>query len=78
MNRKPIGLPDGIRWPQKYRRAPKCLPWFIQGARDGVAGRAFGHNGQAAFVRRHGQAALTAYAEGYNEGRAARNVERAA
>jgi len=69
-------LPNDVRLPYKYRRSPELRPWFIDGARDGAAGRAFRHNAEAEFVRLHGQSAFTAYAEGYNEGQATRNTDR--
>ena len=76
MSKDPHHLPDGVRLPQKYRHAPVFQAWFVEGVEDGAAGLAFRHHAEAAFVARHGQAALTAYAEGYNEGRAAWNSSR--
>ncbi len=74
MNKKLLKLPEGVRLPQKYRHTLVFQAWFLEGAHDGVAGFAYGHDGRAEFVRQYGQSAWTAYAEGYNEGRAARNT----
>jgi hypothetical protein len=67
-------LPEGVTLPPKFARKANTRRRFIEGARDGVANRAFAHADEQAFVRRYGQAAFTAYAEGYNEGRAALNT----
>lgn len=66
-------LPKGVKLPYRYKRNSAGRKWFIDGARDGAANRPFAHNDDEAFVQQHGQAALTAYSEGYNEGQAARH-----
>jgi hypothetical protein len=76
MSRQASELPEGVKIPQRYRRKPNLRRRFMEGARDGAANRAFAHNDEQAFTQQHGQAEATAYAEGYNEGRAARNDAR--
>jgi hypothetical protein len=67
-------LPEGMTIPPKFARKASTRRRFIEGAREGAAGRSFAHADEKAFIQRYGQREFSAYASGYNEGRAARNI----
>lgn len=77
MSREASELPEGVKVPQRHKRKPNLRQQFPEGARDGAASRVFAHNDEQVFAQQHGQAEVTAYAGGYNEGRAARKRRRA-
>ncbi len=61
-------LPAGVNLPAKYKRTINSRRLFVEGAYDGFAGRAITPERESDIVRRQGETAWQAYAEGHAAG----------